>query len=129
MLNDLTKLILTGKAIFDVIKEKLELKAADFAMYVNKGDDAAKETHSNGNEPKPKLQEKAKEELLQFINEITHKVQINELQLKGYIKDKLTELTNNALLDSVELNDIRADIASLRAEIADLKEQMKLVRR
>ena len=41
---------------------------------------------------------------------------------------KLTELTNNAILDSMELNDIRAEIAGLRAEVTDLKSQLEMKR-
>lgn len=120
MLKDLAKIILTAKAAVDVIKEKLESKACDLAIQINNFRDRVQTSEGS---PQPKLKEKAKEELFHLISEITHKAQINELQIKGFIKDKLIELTNNSLLDSMELNDIRAEIASLRAEIADLKSQ------
>ncbi len=122
MLKDLAKVVLTAKAAIDVIKEKLESKACDMALQINNFRD--KVQHLPNETIQSKLKEKAKEELFQLISEITHKAQINELQVKGFIKDKLTELTNNSLLDSMELNDIRAEIAGLRAEIADLKSQM-----
>ncbi|MBI2996787.1 MAG: hypothetical protein HYY52_08815 [Candidatus Melainabacteria bacterium] len=121
MFKDLTKVILTAKAAIDVMKEKIESKASDLVIQVKnfkekKQDDVgvccSKPLHYS-----------------EFISEITHRAQINEVQLKGLIKDKLIELTNNALLDSMELNDIRAEIAGLRAEIADLKEQIKLSKR
>ena len=126
MLKDFAKLILTAKAAADVLKEKAESKAAHLALQVKAFQDNDKNAKSEEvvKEQKCALKEKAKEELSQFFNEINHKAQINELQLKGFIKDKLIELTNNALLDSTELNDIRADIASLRAEIADIKAQL-----
>ena len=121
MLKDLAKVILTAKAAVDVIKEKLVIQVNNFRDKVqNKPLDETIQS---------KLKEKAKEELFQLINEITHRAQINELQIKGFIKDKLTELTNNSLLDSMELNDIRAEIATLRAEVADLKAQMSLQKR
>ena len=129
MLKDFTKVILTAKAAMDILKERLEAKASDLIIQVKMFSDKTA-SDSNGKEPpKCKLKEKAKEELFQIISEITHRAQINELQLKGFVRDKLTELTNNALLDSMELNDIRAEIASLRAEIADLKVQMQLQKR
>ena len=133
MLKDFSKLFFTAKAVVDVLKEKLDSKAADLAIqaknFANKSqDNVTSDDPLKAHDHKP-LKEKAKEELLQIISDVTHKTQINELQLKGFIKDKLTELTNNALLDSIELNDIRADIASLRAEIADLKAQMSLQKR
>ena len=128
MLKDLAKVILTAKAAVDVIKEKIESKASDWVIQVNNFRDKVQNKPSN--EPiQSKLKEKAKEELFQLISEITHRAQINELQIKGFIKDKLTELTNNSLLDSMELNDIRAEIAGLRAEIADLKSQMNVTKR
>ena len=128
MLKDLAKVILTVKAAVDVIKEKVESKACDLVIQVNNFRD--KVQNKTPDEPiQSKLKEKAKEELFQLISEITHRAQINELQIKGFIKDKLTELTNNSLLDSMELNDIRAEIAGLRAEIADLKSQMNVAKR
>ena len=128
MLKEFAKVILTAKAAVDVIKEKLESKACDMAIQVNSFRD--KVQNKSPNETiQSKLKEKAKEELFQLISEITHKAQINELQVKGFIKDKLTELTNNSLLDSMELNDIRAEIAGLRAEIADLKSQINVTKR
>ena len=128
MLKDLAKVILTAKAAVDVLKEKLETKACDMALQINNFRDRVQ--HSPPNETmQSKLKDKAKEELFQLISEITHRAQINELQIKGFIKDKLTELTNNSLLDSMELNDIRAEIAGLRAEIADLKSQVNVTKR
>ena len=124
MIKDLAKLILTTKAALDVVKEKIESKACELAMQVNAFKDKSSETANSTDSPTCKIKEKAKEELFQLISEITHRAQINELHLKGFIKDKLTELTNDAVLDSMELNDIRAEVASLRAEIADLKSQI-----
>ena len=128
MLKDLAKLILTAKAAVDVIKEKVESKACDWVIQVNNFRDRV-QNKTPDETIQSKLKDKAKEELFQLINEITHRAQINELQIKGFIKDKLTELTNNSLLDSMELNDIRAEIAGLRAEIADLKSQMNVTKR
>ena len=123
MLKDLTKVILTAKATIDLVKEKLESKATDLAIQV-KGFVDKRQNNSTSNNGTTNIKEKAKEELFQFVSEITHRAQINEVYLKGLLKDKLIELTNNALLDSTELNDIRAEIASLRAEIADIKVQL-----
>ena len=128
MLKDLAKLILTAKAAVDVIKEKVESKACDWVIQVNNFRDKV-QNKTPDETIQSKLKDKAKEELSQLISEITHRAQINELQIKGFIKDKLTELTNNSLIDSMELNDIRAEIAGLRAEIADLKSQMNTEKR
>ena len=128
MLKDLAKVILTAKAAVDVIKEKIESRACDWVIQINNFRENIQNKSPNET-IQSKLKEKAKEELLQLISEITHRAQINELQVKGFIKDKITELTNNSLLDSMELNDIRAEIAGLRAEIADLKSQMNLTKR
>lgn len=128
MLKDLAKVILTAKAAAEIIKEKFESKACDLAIQVNNFRDKVQNKRPEET-IQSKLKEKAKEELFQLISEITHRAQINELQIKGFIKDKLTELTNNSLLDSMELNDIRSEIAGLRAEIADLKSQMNTTKR
>ena len=129
MLKDFTKLVLTAKAAVDIVKEKIGSKACDLAMQVKNFRDKTQSSVPADGQPQCKIKEKAKEELFNIIGEITHRAQINELQLKSFIKEKLTELTNNALLDSMELNDIRAEIAGLRAELADLKSQMSLQKR
>lgn len=131
MLKDFTKIILTAKAAFDVIKEKIESKACDLAMQANAFSDKSSQ-NPNGKEESDKyedIKEKAKKELTELISEISHRAKLGGMQLKGFIKEKLTELTNDALLDSLELNDIRAEIASLRAEIAELKSELEIQRR
>ncbi len=129
MLKDIAKVVLTVKAAVDVLKEKAESKACELAMQVQAFKNKSGVDSNTSETPKCKIKEKAKEELFQLISEITHRAQINELSLKGFVKDRLTELTNDALLDSMELNDIRAEIAGLRAEIADLKLQIQLQKR
>lgn len=129
MLKDFTKIILTAKAAIDILKEKLDVRAAEFAVQIKNFTDKKQNDSPANGQAESTLKEKAKEELFQLLGEISHKAQINEIKLKGFIKDKLTELTNNALLDSMELNDIRAEIASLRAEITDMKAQMNVQRR
>ncbi len=128
MLKDIAKVILTAKAAAEIIKEKFESKACDFVIQINNFRDKVQNKKPEET-IQSKLKDKAKEELFQLISEITHRAQINELQIKGFIKDKLTELTNNSLLDSMELNDIRSEIAGLRAEIVDLKSQMNTAKR
>jgi|GEM_PF-2439258 len=131
MLKDLGKILLFSKATLDVLKEKVETKAFDLAIQVKNFTDKIeplKHNENNGHCSASTLKEKAKEELFVLIGEINHRAQINEVQLKGFIKEKLTELTNNALLDSMELNDIRSEIASLRTEISELKSELNLTK-
>ena len=129
MLKNLAKFVLTAKAAVDIVKEKIESKACDIAIQINNLREGTQNKPDKDDSIQSKLKEKTKEELKRLVNEITHRSQINELQIKGFIKDKLTELTNNAILDSMELNDIRAEIASLRAELADLKTQVDTKKR
>ena len=128
MFKNLAKVILTAKAAADVIKEKIESTVCDLTIKVNNIREGKQNNPENADSIQSKLKEKAKEELSELISEITHRSQINEVQIKGFIKDKLTELTNNAILDSMELNDIRAEIAGLRAEVTDLKSQLEMKR-
>jgi predicted Holliday junction resolvase-like endonuclease len=129
MFKDFTKVVLTAKAAMDVLKEKIESRACELAMQLKDFKEKGVTFSAPFEHKECKLKEKAKEELFNFISEITHKAQVNEVQLKGFVRDKLTEFTNNALLDSMELNDIRAEIASLRAEVAELKQQAQLQKR
>lgn len=124
MLKDFTKLVLLSKAAVDILKEKLESKASEFIVQAKNFTDKSSKSPITDSKETCKLKEKAQEEITQILSEVSHRAQINELQVKGFIRDKLTELTNNALLDSTELNDIRAEIASLHAEIADLKDKV-----
>ena len=129
MLKDTAKMILFAKATVDILKEKLESKAADLMLQLQNFKNGTQNNNDSAPRPQCKLKEKAKEELLNLLSEINHKTHINEVQIKGFIKDKLIELTNNALLDSQELNDMRSEIAALHAEISDLKSQMKLTKK
>ena len=129
MLKDTAKMILFAKATVDILKEKLESKAADLMLQLQNFKNGTQNNNDSTSRPQCKLKEKAKEELLNLLSEINHKTHINEVQIKGFIKDKLIELTNNALLDSQELNDMRSEIAALYAEISDLKSQMKLTKK
>ncbi len=128
MLKDLAKLILTSKAAVDIIKEKAESKAAECFVQLKQFTDKT-QTNSPNEQSKCKLKEKAQEELFHLINEINHRAQISEVEFKSFIKDKLADFTNNALLDSMELNDIRAEIAALRAEISELKSELQSTKR
>lgn len=126
MLKSFTKLILTIKAAGDVIKEKAETKACNLAVQLKAFKEGKENITTTFTGTKSNIKEKAKEELLKLVSEISHKAQLNEVQLRGFIKEKLCDLTNEALLDSMELNDIRAEIASLRAEVQDLKAELQL---
>lgn len=129
MLKNFTKAIFILKAVTDLVKEKVDTKAAECAIQLKKFTEKKENDNLNNEQPKSNFKEKTKEELVDLISQVNHKAQISEIQLKGFIKDKLTELTNNALLDSTELNDIRAEIASLHAEIRDIKSQLQFTRR
>lgn len=128
MIKNFARLVFTAKAALDVLKEKLELKSTELLVQLKNFTEKKGDITTCREKIKHKFEEKAKEEFSQLFSEIHHKAQISELQLKGFIKDKLVELTNNALLDSAELNDIRAEIALLHAELADIKAQMKLTK-
>ena len=128
MLKNLAKVLIKAKAVADVLKDKLELKAANFTIQPNGSPNKSFQNFTGFNGDS-NLKEKAKEELVELLSEINYRAQINETQLKGLIKDKLVELTNNALLDSAELNSIRSEIAGLRAEVAEMKTEMQILKR
>lgn len=131
MLKQATKFIFLAKAALDILKEKTESKATDLlvqARSFGQNMPLGKPKQPDLSE-KLKSSEKTKQNISDLVTEIHHKAQINELQLKGFIKDKLVELTSSAILDSSELNDIRAEIASLHAEISDLKSLMKVTKK
>ena len=131
MFKSFAKLILTANATLEILKEKAESKAGELFIQLKSFTNKDPENISvkDNSSLKENVGAYGRKPLLDVINEICHRSQINELQLKSFIKEKLMELTNNVLLDSMELNDIRAEIATLRAEVEDLKAQMSLQRR
>lgn len=131
MLKRAAKFVLLAKAGLEVLKEKAESKAAELFVQAKAFGQNLEESKSQDSNIKSesRVKGKTKQTLNELITEVCHKAQINELQFRGFVKDKLIELTNNALLDSSELNDIRAEIASLHAEISDLKSQIKTAKR
>lgn len=128
MLKNLGKVLIKAVTVLDVLKSKLEIKAADITMQTN---NKSYDQTTNGfeNNSQSSIKEKAMDELFDFLNEINYRSQVNETQIKGFIKSKLIELTNNAILDSVELNNIRSEIATLKAEVLELKTEVQILKR
>jgi len=117
VIRPIVKLFFLAKASLEVGRERLE----DCLDAVTA---RASEYKSNGSD---KVSE-AKDRVQQVANELSQHIwqrsEILESQVREKIRRQVADFSLGALGDSTEINELRAEIATLRAEISELK-QMK----
>lgn len=114
MFRPLFKVIFLGRAAMEVGRERVE-DAVD-ALTAKAG-----EYKSTGSE---KLNE-SKDQVKQVANELYQQVwqrsEVLETQAREKIRRQVADFSLDALGDATEINELRAELATLRAEIAELK--------
>jgi hypothetical protein len=110
----LFKVIFLARAAMEVGRERVE-DAVD-ALTAKAG-----EYKSNGSE---KLHE-SKDQVKQVANELYQQVwqrsEVLETQTREKIRRQVADFSLDALGDATEINELRAELATLRAEIAEIK--------
>jgi hypothetical protein len=110
----LFKVIFIARAAMEVGRERVE-DAVD-ALTARAG-----EYKSTGSE---KLHE-SKDQVKQLANEVYQQVwqrsEVLETQTREKIRRQVADFSLDALGDATEINELRAELATLRAEIAELK--------
>lgn len=114
MFRPLFKVIFIAKAAMEVGRERIE-DAVD-ALTAKAG-----EYKSTGSE---KLHE-SKDQVKQLANEVYQQVwqrsEVLETQTREKIRRQVADFSLDALGDATEINELRAELATLRAEIAEIK--------
>lgn len=117
MVRPIVKLFFLARAALEVGRERLEdcldAVTARAGEYKSNSSDKLSET---------------KDQFKQVVNELSQHVwqrsEILESQVREKIRRQVADFSLGALGDSTEINELRAEIATLRAEISELK-QMK----
>jgi peptidoglycan hydrolase CwlO-like protein len=111
------KIIFLAKAAFEVGRERIE-DAVD-ALTAKAGEVKSSVTE-RGFESRDRLKQISSE----TYQQIWQRSEVLESQAREKLKRQVADFSLDALGDATEINELRAELATLRAEIAELK-QMK----
>lgn len=115
VIRPLVKLMFLAKAAFEVGRERLE-------DCVDALTAKATEYKSSSTDKVTDAKEKLKETVNELSQNIWNRSEILEGQVKEKIRRQVADFSLGALGDATEINELRAEIATLRAEISELKQ-------
>lgn len=108
------KLLFLAKAAFEVGRERVE-DALDTVTA------KATEYKSQGSDKFNESRDKVKEVAGEVYQQVWQRSEVLETQVREKLKRQVSDFSLGALGDSSEINELRAELATLRAEIAELK--------
>jgi polyhydroxyalkanoate synthesis regulator phasin len=111
------KLFFLARAALEVGRERVE-DCLD-TMTAKAG-----EYKSNGSERLTETREQLKQYISEVSQHIWQRSEVLESQVRERIRRQVADFSLGALGDSTEINELRAELATLRAEITDLKSRM-----
>jgi peptidoglycan hydrolase CwlO-like protein len=114
------KLLFLARATFEVGRERAE-DALD-SLTAKAGEYKSKETDRI---------DETKDKIKQLVGEVSQHIwqrsEVIENQMRERIRRQVADFSLGALGDTTEINELRAELATLRAEIAELKSSRSLV--
>lgn len=114
MFRPVVKMLFLAKAAFEVGRERVE----DVLDTVTA---KTSEYKSQGTEKLSEQKEKVKEVAGEVYQQVWQRSEVLEGQVREKLKRQVADFSLGALGDSSEINELRAELATLRAEIAELK--------
>lgn len=114
MFRPVIKLFFLARAAYEVGRERVE-DALDSVTA------KAGEYKSSGNEQLNEISDKAKQILGELTQNVWQRSEVLENQTRERIRRQVADFSLGALGDTTEINELRAEIATLRAEISELK--------
>ncbi|PZM82695.1 MAG: hypothetical protein DKT66_11925 [Candidatus Melainabacteria bacterium] len=114
MLRPMIKLFFLGRAAFEVARERVE-DALD-SLTAKAG-----EYKSTGSDRVHEYKDRAKEVASEISQNVWQRSEVLESQVRERIRRQVADFSLGALGDTTEINELRAEIATLRAEISELK--------
>ena len=111
----LFKVLFLAKAAFEVGRERIE-DAVD-ALTVRAG-----EVKSSVAERGCESRDRVKQISSEVYQQIWQRSEVLESQAREKLKRQVADFSLDALGDATEINELRAELATLRAEIAELKQ-------
>ncbi len=116
MLRPLIKIFFLANAAFEVARERVEDALDTFTA-------RAGEYKSNESDRLQKTRDRIKQMLSEATQNIWQRSDVLEGQVREKIRRQVADFSLGALGDSTEINELRAEIATLRAEISELKQK------
>lgn len=116
MFRPLFRVFFLGRAALEVGRERVE-DAVD-ALTARAG-----EVRSTGTERLHEGQDKVKQIGSELYQQVWQRSEVLETQTREKIKRQVADFSLDALGDATEINELRAELATLRAEIAELKQR------
>lgn len=114
MFRPAIKLFFLARAAYEVGRERVE-DALDSVTA------KAGEYKSSGNDRLQDATEKGKQILAEVTQNVWQRSEVLETQTRERIRRQVADFSLGALGDTTEINELRAEIATLRAEISELK--------
>ncbi len=115
MFRPIIKLFFLARAAFEVGRERVE-------DLVDSCTAKAGEYKSTGSERFSETKEYLQQLLQEVSQHIWQRSEVLESQVRERIRRQVADFSLGALGDSTEINELRAEIASLRSEINELKQ-------
>lgn len=110
----LVRVAFLARAAFEVGRERVE-DAID-ALTAR-----ASEAKSSGEEKLHEGQDKVKQVASELYQQVWQRSEVLESQVREKLKRQVADFSLGALGDATEINELRAELATLRAELNDLK--------
>lgn len=114
MFRPIVKMLFLSKAALEVGRERVE-DAVDSVTA------KATEYKSLGNERFSESKDKVKDVASELYQQVWQRSEVLEGQVREKLKRQVADFSLGALGDSSEINELRAEMATLRAEIAEMK--------
>lgn len=114
MFRPVVKVLFLAKAAFEVGRERVEDVLDNVTAKVC-------EYKTQGNDRLSEGRDKAKEVASELYQQVWQRSEVLESQVREKLKRQVADYSLGALGDSTEINELRAELATLRAELAEMK--------
>ncbi|MBS1991620.1 MAG: hypothetical protein JSS86_18290 [Cyanobacteria bacterium SZAS LIN-2] len=116
VLRPIIKIIFLVSAAFEVTRERIEDELDSWTA-------RAGEARSSSTDRLHETRDKFKQILSEATQNVWQRSEVLENQVREKIRRQVADFSLGALGDSTEINELRAEIATLRAEISELKQK------
>jgi DNA anti-recombination protein RmuC len=116
VLRPLVKIVFLVGAALEVARERIEDELDNWTA-------KAGEARSNSSDRMNETRDRFKQMLSEASQNVWQRSEVLENQVREKIRRQVADFSLGALGDSTEINELRAEIATLRAEISELKQK------
>lgn len=110
----LVRVIFLARATFEVGRERVEDAIDALTARASEAKSTSEEKLSEG-------QDKVKQVASELYQQVWQRSEVLESQVREKLKRQVADFSLGALGDATEINELRAELATLRAELNDLK--------